>query len=189
MKFFGKIILAIICLTLGFSTVFGQEMKKTEDPQANRAAAMKKLDFLLGEWQGTGWIIIGRERKEFTVRESLRPKLDGKIVVVEGLGKSVDEKTGIEKVVHDAYGVFSYDEASGGISFIWFKGGGERGETGIEFGDKSFVWSFEMPENKVTVRFTEKLTDKGNWQEIGEVSRDGGATWFKFFEMELSKVR
>jgi len=78
---------------------------------------------------------------------------------------------------------------SGKIKFVWFKADGQKGEVAIELADKSFVWGFDVPENKVTVRFSEKLTEKGNWLEIGEVTRDGGASWFKFFEMELSKVK
>ncbi|MEZ5427185.1 MAG: hypothetical protein R2747_13025 [Pyrinomonadaceae bacterium] len=189
MKVFGKMILASICFALGASGVFAQEMEKTAAKETARAAAMKKLDFLIGDWEGSGWIIIGRERKNFTVRESLQTKLDGQIIVVEGIGKTVDEKTGAEKIVHNAYGVFSYDDESGKIRFRYFKENGQAGEVTPEFFDKKVVWGFDVPENKVTVRFTEKTNEKGNWQEIGEVSRDGGKTWFQFFEMELSRVK
>ena len=176
-------------VVLSFAILLAQESTKPDDAEAARGAAMKKLDFLIGDWQGKGWIMMGRERKEFTINESVRPKIGGKIIVVEGIGKSIVEKTGAEKIIHNAYGVFSYDHASGGIRFRYFKEDGQAGETAIEFEEKSFIWAFDVPENKVSVRFKEILTESGNWLETGEVTRDGGANWYKFFEMELTKVK
>ena len=163
--------------------------KKVANVEAKRTAAMKKLDFLVGTWKGKGWIMNREGRQIFTITESLKRKLDGQIVVVDGLGKSIDKATGKERIVHQAYGVFSYDAESDKIKFRWYKAaGGEEDQTTIDISENTFSWSFEVPEFNVTTRFTETINEKGNWLEIGEASRDGGKTWFKFFEMELSKV-
>ena len=163
--------------------------KKIANLEAKRAAAMKKLDFLIGSWKGKGWIIGQNGRQTFTVKESLKRKLNGQIVVVDGLGKSVDKKTGKERIVHQAYGVFSYDANVDKIKFRWYKAEtGEEDETTIDVSNNKLVWGFDIPQSGVKVKFTEIINEKGNWLEIGEVTRDGGKTWFKFFEMELEKV-
>ena len=191
MKTLVKTFLAAIFITLGLSAVSAQKTmeKGKEDIEAKRTAAMKKLDFLVGTWKGKGWIILPSGREPFTVTEKMERKLDGQIVVVDGLGKSKDEKTGKERIVHQAYGIFSYDAGADKIKFRWYKAvGGEENETTIEVSENKFIWGFDIPENGVKVKFTEIINEKGNWLEIGEVTRDGGKTWFKFFEMELSKV-
>ncbi len=164
--------------------------KKIENLEAKRIAEMKKMDFLIGTWKGKGWIILPSGRETFTVTESLESKLNGQIVVVDGLGKSKDEKTSKERIVHQTYGIFSYDADADKIQFRWYKAvGGEENLSTIDVsGDNKFSWGFDVPENGVKVKFSESINEKGNWLEIGEMTRDGGKTWFKFFEMELSKV-
>lgn len=189
MKYLRKCALIVIGFALAGSNLLAQENKKEENVDDKRKAAMKKLDFLIGDWEGKGWIQIGRERKEFTTRESLTSKLNGKIVVVEGLGKSKDEKTGVERIVHNAYGIFSYNEEMGKLQFRFFREAGDDGQTTPEFGENTFVWGFEVPESGATIRFSERINEKKNWLEIGEVSMDKGKTWFKFFEMELSRIK
>lgn len=163
--------------------------KEKEEIKAKRIAELKKMDFLVGTWKGKGWIMTQNGRQTFTVTESLERKLNGQIIVVDGLGKSKDEKTGEERIVHQAYGVFSFDSESGKIKFRWYKAeNGEEDETIIQPDGNKLSWGFDVPENGIKVKFTERINEKGNWEEIGETSRDGGKTWFKFFEMELSKV-
>ncbi len=52
--------------------------------------------------------------------------------------------------------------------------------------ENTLVWGFENP-RAGTIRFTIKLNEKGQWFEIGEISRDGKA-WQKFFKMTLSRT-
>jgi hypothetical protein len=191
MKLSAKIFFVIICIALSLSAILAQKPmdKGKEEVEAKRIAEMKKLDFLVGTWEGKGWIMTQKGRETFTVTETLERKLGGQIVVVDGLGKSVDKETGKERIVHQAYGIFSYDATSGKIKFRWYKAdGGEEDETTIQVSDNKFIWGFDVPENSVKVKFTEVINEKGNWLEIGEVTRDGGKIWFKFFEMELTKV-
>ncbi|HXG95188.1 MAG TPA: hypothetical protein VNN73_22825 [Blastocatellia bacterium] len=42
-------------------------------------AEMKKLDFLIGQWKGTGWFAMGPgQRRTYTQTESVQSKFDGK---------------------------------------------------------------------------------------------------------------
>src|SRR5881396_817762 len=45
---------------------------------------MKKLDWFVGHWKGTGWIQMGPQgRHEFTQTETIEAKLDGLVLVIE----------------------------------------------------------------------------------------------------------
>jgi len=48
-------------------------------------------------------------------------------------------------------------------------------------------WGFQTPQGG-RVRYTIKLTDQGDWFEIGEFSADE-KNWRKFFEMTLQRVQ
>ncbi len=187
MKKISMNFIAIFCFVLLFS--FATDAQRHEsDAVSKRIEKMKQLDFLIGDWRGKGWIMTQNGRQTFSAFETVKWKLDGQIAVVDGLGKSVDEKTGKERIVHQTYGVFSYDLYEDEIMFRWYKAnGGEEGYTAIDAGSNTLSWGFEVPEGGVTVKFTEIINEKGNWLETGEVSRDGKKTWLKFFEMELEK--
>lgn len=149
---------------------------------------MKKLNWLVGEWRGKGWYLVGQHtREEFTNHENVQPKLDGLVLVVEGLGKKTDKETGKEKVAHNALGFLSYDANEKGYRWKTFTMEGYSNDTTAQIGEKSFIWGYKSQWGDV--RYTITLNDKGNWLEIGELSRDGGKTWWKNFEMELEKVK
>jgi hypothetical protein len=150
---------------------------------------MKQLEILAGIWKGTGWAMTQQGRQTSNITETFQYKLGGQIAVVDGLGTTKDEKTGAERITHQAYGVFSYDKESGKIKFRYYKAEtGEEGETLIQVIDKGITWGFDVNETGSKVRFTMRINEKGNWHEIGEFSRNSGKTWMKFMEMELSKV-
>jgi hypothetical protein len=183
--------LSLICVSLSFSASLAQttvsESKAGSD--AKRLAEMQELEFLVGTWKGTGWVLTQNGKQTSAITETFQYKLGGQIAVVDGLGIAKDEKTGKERITHQAYGVFSYDKGSEKIKFRWYKAEtGEEDETLIEISDKTINWGFEVRESGTKIKFTFRINEKGNWFETGEVSRDGGKTWFRFLEMELSKV-
>ncbi len=151
------------------------------DPAA-QSAQVKKLDFIVGEWNGEGWMDMpGGAREIFTSWEKVQSKLDGLALLVEGLHKS--KATG--KVVHQTLAVLSYDEPAKNFRFKTNLANGRAGDfTGSVPSDNVFVWGMDSPRNKI--RYTITLNAKGEWFEIGEYSADG-ATWRKFFEMTLRK--
>lgn len=180
-----KLIL-VLCFISGISAVaFGQE----NNPTVAQIEAMKKLDFLVGNWQGSGWMLIpGGKRETFQINESVQMKLGGLVLLVEGLGKSKDDKTGADRIVHNALATLSFDPREKLYRWRTFTMQGNSADTIAQIGDKSFIWGFKNPQAG-DIRYTITLNEKGNWFEIGEFSRDGGKTWTKFFEMELQKIK
>src|SRR5262245_48612210 len=72
--------------------------------------AMQKIAFMVGEWRGEGWIMMGAgERRTFTQSETVQSKIQGTLVQIEGLGKGKLGGKGEETIVHSAYAVVSYD--------------------------------------------------------------------------------
>src|ERR1700741_1471198 len=76
------------------------------DLDAQRAA-MKKLDFLIGNWSGEVKLLRSPgEPTELLQTEKAEYKLDGLILLIEGSGRSKST----HQLVIQAFGVLSYDD-------------------------------------------------------------------------------
>jgi hypothetical protein len=52
---------------------------------------MRKLDWMIGRWEGSGWIDMGREgTREFLHSQTVRSKSGGLVLVVDGEGRFCD---------------------------------------------------------------------------------------------------
>ena len=155
-------------------------------PAAQRDA-MKKLDFLVGQWKGEGWMEFAPgQRRTFKGTETVQGKLDGLLLAVEGRHLGRPDDKGKEVVVHTAFGLVSYDEKAKRYRFQAFTGRGDHEDTEAKVSEGRLVWGTKVPQFG-DVRYTIKLDEKGRWFEVGEVSQDGKA-WRKFFEMTLERV-
>ncbi|HLJ85690.1 MAG TPA: DUF1579 family protein [Candidatus Angelobacter sp.] len=151
---------------------------------ANQLAEMKKLDFLLGSWKGSGYFEFGPgKRKTFTETENIQKKLGGLVLFIEGEGLAGGEKP---TPIHSALALVSYDEQSKNFKWYAYRAGSGALDTTAKVGDNTLEWGFADP-HAGNIRFVIKLNEKGQWFETGEASRDG-ATWQKFFEMTLDRV-
>ena len=110
-------------------------------------------------------------------------RLDGLVLVVEGLhhAKLADGTAG--KVVHHALAIASADPA-GGFRFSTFLADGRAADARGNWENGKFVWAPPAPPGR-QIRYIIDWTVADRWSEIGEMSTDG-ATWTKFFEMNLS---
>ena len=157
-------------------------------PSAKQLEAMKKLDFLVGEWKGEGWTeMVPGQRRTSPIRESVQPKLGGMVLLVEGLGKTKVPGKEEEVTVHNAVGILSYDERAGIYRLRSYVLSGQSTDAEARFTDGGFQWGFKAGPS-LSFRYTVKLTDKGEWFEIGEMSQDG-TSWRKFHEMTLQKIK
>lgn len=149
---------------------------------------MQKLDFMVGEWQGEGTMDFGPgDRRASKVKEVVQRKAGGHVLMIEGLGKASVPGKDEEMVVHDAFAMIWYDNESKQFRMQAFRAAGGSVNPSITVDDKTIVWGFRDP-RAGQIRFTIKLDEAGRWNEIGESSRDG-ATWRKFFEMTLRRVK
>jgi hypothetical protein len=144
---------------------------------------------LVGEWAGTSWS-MGRDglRHEGRAVERARWNLAGTAIIVEGYGYTVDEATGARTTRHDAAGLIELDAATDEIAFYARRAGAAFAKHTLEVNeaDGTMRWSPDSAPG-VDIRFTISLAD-GRWREIGEMSRDGGATWTTFLGTDLERT-
>lgn len=152
------------------------------------ADEMKKLDFLAGEWKGEGWIQMGPGKPQHMIQtERVTPKAGGNALLIEGLGRAKKEDGTAGEVVHEAVALVRWDEQAEQYRFSTVVAGRGMAEPWLEVrGANHVVWGMDTPQGKI--RYTITLTEKGEWFETGEYTRDG-EKWTKFFEMTLQKVK
>ena len=142
--------------------------------------------FLLGKWQGAGWIEFqpGR-RSEFRQIETISAKLGGGGIVMEGVGtrKGPD---GNDIVTHEALGILTWDARERKPLFRAYRSGGQFVDADVAMQADRLTWQFRIPGVGDT-RYTIVLNDRRQWFEIGEISKDGGE-WRKFFETTLDRL-
>ena len=181
---------AVVCvLSLMVLAVGSSAWAQRPDTSGPQREAMKKLDSWVGEWEGTGWSMRGPgQRSEFTVHESVQPKLGGLVLLVQGLGKGKDPATGAETVGHDALAVVSFDPKTSSYRFRHYTMQGASGEAELTLTDKGMQWELQG-EGQTAFRMRFNIEIQGDtWHEYGEFSRDG-QTWTRTMEMTLKRAQ
>jgi hypothetical protein len=159
--------------------------------QAPHTASREKMEVFagwVGHWQGEGSMQTGPgEPRKSKVDERIESKLDGTVLIVEGVGKSTDPATQKEIVVHHAFAVLSFDQQSGNYNFKTYLKDGRSADAWLQVVDENrYQWGFDSPRGKT--RYNISIDPgKKTWAETGEFSSDGNS-WIKFFEMNLTKV-
>ncbi|HET6724930.1 MAG TPA: hypothetical protein VFH85_02860 [Gammaproteobacteria bacterium] len=146
--------------------------------------AMAKLAFLVGTWQGDGWIVIRGQRHTFQETETVTPKLGGTALLIQGSGVSTDAGNAGEPI-HNALAVASYDRHQHAYRWYALQAGQPAIDTQADVSADTLTWHMTVPHGG-KIRFVIKLNDKQQWHEIGEFSSDG-KTWHQFFEMTLDR--
>lgn len=160
--------------------------------QPSEAVAKEKMNafsFWAGNWQGEGFIQMGPgPSKHSFVDEHLEFKLDGTVLLIEGIGKSIDGQTNESKVVHHALAILSFDQNTDQYKMNSYLKDGRSTEAWVNIIEENkYEWGFDVPNGKIKYSITIDPAKK-TWNEVGAFSNDNGSTWMKFFEMNLKKV-
>jgi hypothetical protein len=152
-------------------------------PSKAHLEAMDKVNFIAGNWAGSGWIQMGPEKHEFNQSEKVTIKVNGTIVQIDGLGiDAKDNKT----VIHNAFAIITYSPETRQFGMQAFRGDGARVDAYLKpIAENSFEWGFKHP-MAGNMRYTISVKNDV-WTETGEMSQDG-KQWFPFFGMTLQKV-
>lgn len=151
-----------------------------EEPRDAGLEAMKALPPLAGRWEGGGWIRQGPgEPERFVGEEQVEPRLDGRVLVIEGKHWSPDRS----RVVHHAFAVLSADPGKQGYKFQTHLANGRGGDYSGHMDNGAFVWEMNSPGGRI--RYVIRIEGE-RWLEIGEFERDG--KWHQFLEMDLKRV-
>jgi hypothetical protein len=138
---------------------------QTPNIEAQRAA-MKKLDFLVGEWSGQAsaargpGIVVELEQSEVA-----QYKLDGLVLMIEGVGRTKSDG----KLALQALGLISFDDASGAYRMRAYNDGRWL-ETDVKLLEdgKGLSWGFSFGE--ISTKSVLRINDKGEWTELAEIT-------------------
>jgi hypothetical protein len=172
-----RILLSVLLMSFALSA------QAPTEPPPEQIAAMKKLNFMIGEWKGESWTDMGSGKRYSVGTEVIQYKLNDTIITMDGLFKSKDPSA---KTVHNAFGVMSFHARADLYRFHAYTANGQMVEARVAMRDNGFDWSFDAGPG-VLIRYRMRLDDKGEWVEKGEMTRDG--TTRQFFEMRLQKVK
>jgi hypothetical protein len=137
----------------------------TPNVEAQRAA-MKRLDFLVGEW--VGHASVARAPGVFVELEQSEVaqfKLDGLVLMIEGVGRTKTDG----KLALQALGLISFDDASDGYRMRAYNDGRwlETDVTLLEDG-KGLSWGFSFGE--FSTKSVLRINDRGEWTELAEIT-------------------
>ena len=127
---------------------------------------MKKLGFLVGKWAGEARLLRGpTEPVELLQTEEAQYKLDGLIVVIEGVGRTRSDG----QPVLQAFGIVSYDDESATFRLRAFNDGRflETQVTLLDEGE-GMAWGFALGE--ITTNSVLRINERGEWTEFAEIS-------------------
>lgn len=175
-------LLAVVLVSVAAATL-GQQPRGMPTGDAERAA-MAKLDYMAGRWEGEGWMDMGGGRNTFRGSETVQKKARGVALLVEGDFTGKLGSTSEEGPVHTTLGVISYDARAGKYRFASWLATGNSGTHELTLTADGWQWELEVPQMRM--RYTAKFTPAGEWIETGERSTDG-TTWKQFFQMTLRK--
>jgi hypothetical protein len=131
---------------------------------------MKKLEFLVGKWSGEARIFRA-EPVVMTQTEEAQYKLDGLVLVIEGVGLT------------QALGVVSYDDESGKYTMRAFNDGRFL-ETEVKVDGNSITWGFALEQIRTSALL--RIDEKGDWTELHEITI-GSQLPKKYMELRISR--
>ncbi|MGH9338852.1 MAG: hypothetical protein ACRD1R_04505 [Acidobacteriota bacterium] len=80
---------------------------QTPPDPAPAIEALARIAFLQGTWTGQGWTRRGSgPKEEFTLTETVDLKLDGAVMLIEGVGHSKDKEA---RKGHHALAIIAFD--------------------------------------------------------------------------------
>lgn len=172
----NKFLVILVFMFLSIVAVSAQventaELQRTE---------VKKIESMVGQWKGSGWIQQGAKRETFTGTENVQSKLNGLALLVEGKFTNPEGQ-----VIHETLAVLTFNAKESKYSFSTYLATGMSGNYDFRLLADSYEWGFQT--SMGTIRYTIK-TANDLWFEVGEFSKDG-KTWIKFFEMKLDRVK
>jgi hypothetical protein len=174
---------ALLALLLATAGTSGAQMMPDLAKQHDQ---MRKLSFLLGRWEGEGWVQMGPGgREEFLQSEEIVWKLDSLVIQIDGIGRTKSPDGSAGAIGHQALGILSYDEPGSRYRFLAYTAEGRVADAVATVGERSLVWTIAVP-GGIQIRYTILLDEKEQWQEVGEFSSDR-ENWTQFLQMTLHR--
>ena len=175
----------LIALLIGLAACAGA----TAQPQAQaeleaQRAAMAKLAWMAGVWEGESAIQDREGEKRSLSQEWIRMAGGGLAVMIQGrhFRRLPDGARG--EVVLDTAGMMTYDPAAKKYRFVTQLQDGKGGIHEAVMQGETLSWKIDL--TNAHVRYDIIRTAGGEWSELGYFCRDGAAC-IPFFKMLLKR--
>ncbi|WP_420127447.1 hypothetical protein [Longimicrobium sp.] len=145
---------------------------------------LARLSFMLGEWQGTGWVRYAPDgpMREARVTGKGQPRLGGLVLGWSSVATSTDRERAT--VLSNDLGVRFRADSS--VYRATLQHGSASVQGWVRAGACTMEWGYTNPANARSLfRFSARLAG-GSLVEAGERSSDGGSTWWPFYAAQMS---
>jgi hypothetical protein len=150
---------------------------------AAQRAAMERIAGMAGDWRGEANVAFPAPRIVYQ-NEHIERDMNGLLLVIHGSGYADADRA--DAPIFNAFGVISYDDARGIYEFRVYNDGRAATAEARFLDDGRLQWVMNFA--PVIIRYTITL-GANTWNEVGEMSRDNGATWARTIEMNLTRVQ
>jgi hypothetical protein len=157
-------------------------LPRVPDLNAQRAA-MKKLEFLIGKWNGEARLVRGPgESLDLLQSEEAQYRLDGLILVIEGIGRTKSDG----RAVLQALGVISFDDENATYHMRAFNDGRFlESDVKLLDHDMGISWGFAL--GQITTKSLLRINESGEWIELAEI-KIGSEPPKKLLELTVRRV-
>ena len=140
------------------------DLPRVPDLTAQRVA-MKKLGFLVGRWNGEARLLRGPgEWVDLQQSEEAQYKLDGLILVIEGVGRTKSDGYSVLQ----ALGIISFDDETATYRIRAFNDGRFlESEVKLLEQDQAISWGFAL--GQVATKSLLRINESGEWTELAEI--------------------
>jgi hypothetical protein len=126
---------------------------------------MRKLGFLVGKWHGEARLLRGpAEWVDLQQTEEAQYKLDGLILVIEGIGR----KKSHGQPVLQAFGIISFDDETEKYYMRAFNDGRFL-ETEVKLLDEGHAISWGFVLGQIATKSVLRINEHGEWTELAEI--------------------
>ena len=166
--------------------------RSTQNDEINERVAMKKLDFVIGHWEGEGWLLVGPDQRyTFSVTESYSYRCNGLVIDGEGSFRPQGVPEDAETSIMYGLGMIYFDRQSGEYR-MWHYGGTGGGfaftqkiEIDVEHRALHYINKDAQGE---TSQFGFTIDDEGILTARSERQKPDG-TWFVSMEFRMQRVK
>jgi hypothetical protein len=165
--------------------------RSTQNDEIDERAAMKKLDFVIGIWEGEGWLLASPDQRyPFSVTESYSYRCGGLLIDGEGRFRPQGVPEDAETNTMYGLGMIYFDRPSGEYR-MWHYGGTGSGfaftqKIGID-AERRALHYINIDARGETYKFGFTIDDEGILTARSERQKPDG-TWYVSMEFRMQRV-
>lgn len=184
-RFLCRTVLLACALCIGYTPPASPQVSprlEQEDTSLHVTEPMRALNFLIGDWQGKVRYESGSEAL-WTAR--VRYGLGGNFLVIDERGNEVENR---DRITRGILVVVYWDPAANEYParLYWSSRNGAGSVEAKAYVQDNTLTLQDNGPRRIN-RYTIRLDKAGKWQEVGELSADGGESWKRTFSMTLNR--